>query len=422
MKQSVAILDFGTSKITVLIGSRGINDIVCIDGNGVCEYDGYSLGKWRDEPNLARCIGQALDAAQSKARTEIKKLYVGVPNEFSDSAVCDVTISLGKKRRVTAADIEDLKSKGDPKDRFEGMSAINIQPIFYMLDNEHKLVDPEDMVSTRLAGRISYTFARNDFIDVIRSACGQRGITDVEFVSSSVAEMDYLFDERTRDRGVILVDTGAIGSAFTVGQGDGILSQKFFDWGGLRITASLMTQFDLPFIEAEQLKRKVVLSLEPDYIPPAFPERIKEGDGMDSDDGSDDGQSAEPRVSIVQKKYEIIVESDIKQVDVAAVNSAVKIEIERLAKFVKNALKPFGPSFMKGVPLSITGGGLCTIRGATEYLSELIARPVEAVKPQQATYDLPWLSSPFGLLDFVLKYDVQEVGFFDRIKHLFSRR
>ncbi|MDE7464077.1 MAG: hypothetical protein K2M48_03515, partial [Clostridiales bacterium] len=71
MNKSVAIIDFGTSKIKVLIGSRGINDTVNIDGIGICDYAGFVGGEWLDAEGLGEAVAQAVATAESSARLKI---------------------------------------------------------------------------------------------------------------------------------------------------------------------------------------------------------------------------------------------------------------------------------------------------------------------------------------------------------------
>ncbi len=399
MKQSVAILDFGTSKITVLIGSRGINNSICIDGIGVCEYAGYSRGMWLDAERLASCIGHAVAGAEDRARQKIEKLYVGVPNEFSKCKVNDVCISLNKKRRITEQDVDALRESGNRFCDEEGWTVINIQPVFYTLDNEHKLVEPVGMTSTKLGGSISYMSVRNDFAETVNSAAALVDITETEFVSSSLAELLLLFDDCRRDRCVMLADVGAIGTSLAIGRGDGVCVQNYFAWGGARISAALADKFGISLKQAEQLKRKLILSLEPDYFPP---------------------EKEEP--AVMQTEYEIEVNSEIKKFDVAEVNLAVRLEIERFARYIDKALKCCEYEFPEYTTLSVTGGGLGTIRGAAEYLAECLNREVEIVKPSQPMLDRPHLSSALGVLNMVLMYNPQNGGLFDRFRRWFAKR
>lgn len=401
MKQSVAILDFGTSKITVLIGSRGINESINIDGVGVREYAGYSRGQWRDAERLSYSIGQAVSAAQSRARQKIDKLYVGVPNEFSKCTVGDVCISLNKKRRVTEKDIETLRETGNKYSSDPMWTVINMQPVYYTLDNDRKLIEPVGMTSTKLGGCISYIFARNDFIAAVNDAVGAADIAETEFLSSSLAEMLLLFDDHKRDRCVMFADVGALGSAFTIGRGDGICVQNYFAWGGERITAALAEKFNISDKLAEQLKRKIILSLEPEYVPP---------------------ENEQNKNRIMQTEYEIEVENEIKRFSVADANLVVRLEIERFARYIELALKQCDYDYPQYTPLSITGGGLATIRGAAEYLSELLKRDVETIKPSQPMLDSAQLSSALGVMNMVLMSDPEGGGLLYRFKRLFSKR
>ncbi len=400
LKQSVAILDFGTSKITVLIGSRGINDSICIDGIGVCEYAGFSRGMWLDEERLSSCIGQAISAAEDRARQKIDKLYVGVPNEFSKCNVNDLCISLSKKRKVNEQDILTLRDVGNKFDDDPNWTLINIQPVYYTLDNERKLIEPVGMTSTKLGGSISYISVRNDFAETVRAAVVAADVDEIEYVSTSLAEMLYLFDDHKRDRCVMLADVGALGTAFTIGRGDGVCVQNYFAWGGARITAALADKFSVPLSQAEKLKRKVILSLEPDYVPPA---------------------DEVPPV-IIQTEYEIEVNNEIKRFGVTETNTVVRLEIERFARYIEKALKYCDYDYPEYTPLSITGGGLGTIRGAAEYLAECLNRETESVKPLQPMLERPQLSAALGVLNMVLLSGPCGPGFFGRVKRMFSKR
>ena len=399
MKQSVAILDLGTSKITVLIGSRGINDTINLDGVGVCEYDGYACGQWLDGERLSHCIGQAIAGAEARARQKIDKLYVGVPNEFSQCHVVDVSISLNKKRRVTEKDVQTLLDTGNTFDD-PNRTVINMQPIYYTLDNSHKLIEPVGMTSTKLSGSISYMLARNDFIEDITAAAGLAEIEEVEFLSASLAELILLFDDFRRDKCVMLADVGALGTALTIGRGDGICVQKYFAWGGRRITDALADKFGISYKQAEQLKRKVILSLEPDFVPP----------------------SDEDEPPVVQKEYELEVAGEIKRFNVAETNLAVRLEIEQLARYIQKALKQCNYDYPEYIPLSVTGGGIIPMRGAIEYLSECLMHETEAVKPLQPMLDSAPLSSALGILNMVLLSNPMDGGMINRFKRWFSKR
>ncbi len=400
MKQNIAILDFGTSKITVLIGSRGINNSICVEGIGVCEYTGFSGGKWLDAEHLSAAVVQAVSSAESSARVHADKLYVGVPNDFSMCKVNDVSISLNKKRKVTEQDVAALCDSGNKYNDDPDWTVINIQAIYYTLDDDRKLVEPVGLTSTKLGGSISYMLARKDFTELVDAAVNSAGVFETEYVSSSLAEMLFLFDDYKRDNCVMLADVGALGTALTIGRGDGLCRQYYFSWGGARITSALSEALEITPREAERLKRKVILSLEPEYVPPEGGEPI-----------------------VMQTEYEVELDNDIRTYDVAEVNVIVRLEIERFARYIEKALKSCDYDYPEFTPLSITGGGLNYIRGAAEYLSECLNREVNAVQPSLPMLDRPQLSSALGLLDMVLTSELPSGGgLIERFRRWLSKR
>lgn len=398
LKQNVAVMDLGTSKITVLIGSRGINNSICIEGIGVCDYDGYSGGEWLGIEYLGSAIAQAIDSARNSARVDIDKLYVGVPCEFSMCEVKDVAISLNKKRCVTSEDVEALFARGDEYADDPDWAVINIYPIYYTLDDNRKLIVPEGMVSTRLGGSISYMLGQRDFIDIIDIAAKGAGIPETEFVSVPLAETLFLFDDSKRDGCVMLADIGALGTALSIGRGDGICRQYYFPWGGECITSALAESLEISPEEAEKLKRKVILSLDPNYT------------------------LASSETGIMLTEYTVESGGEKHSYRVSEVNSVVANEINRFARYIQKVLAVCDYKYPEYIPLSITGGGLNYIRGAAEYLADCLECDVERVQPNLPMLDLPHLSAPFGLMDMVLASEDGGASMFGKLKRWFTAR
>ncbi len=425
MKNSVAIIDFGTSRITVLIGSRGINDTVNIDGIGICGYAGFVGGEWRDVEDLSAAVAQAVATAESSARLKINKLYVGVPGDFLHCEVGDVSMSLGKKRRVTDSDVSDLHARGNLYFDDAENTVINIQPIYYTLDDDRKLIAPVGLPSTRLGGSISYILASNDFIRLIDAAVARIGIPETEYVAAPLAETIFLFDDFKRDNCVMLADVGALGTTVSIGRGDGLCRVYYFPWGGECITAALADGLGISRDEAERLKQRVNLSLDPAYDPEKRkiaddePVYTPNGSSVDDEEG---GGDIDDHAGIMQTEYVVETRTERITYPVAMTNSIVASELERFARYIEKTLAVCDYDYPEFLPLSITGGGIINIRGATEKLSEILQREVCEVMPSQPLLNRPQMSSALGLIDMVLRSEQPYEGIIGRIKRWFSRR
>lgn len=364
--KEAAILDIGSKKISVLIGESGINNILKIKGKGEAEYAGFSDGEFLQPEKLQSVFRQAILQAQENVKYSIKKLYIGVPGEFSTVLVKDARLAFKAKRKVTEIDVQELYNSGELY-QSEHYSLINRSPIFFILDDSRMVMEPVGMPSQTLSGNLSFVFAEIRFLNTIKDVLAGLGIEDFEFLSAPLAESLLLFEDR--DKKSVLVDIGYLTTTVSMCQGDGLLFLKSFSAGGAYIASDLMECLQIPFDAAERLKEKLTLNLA-----------AKDEKWIVSSNSG--------------KTYEVQSETAI---EVAAAR------IEQLAKMVKQCIKESTQSYPEYLPLHLTGGGISYIRGAKDILAMILDRNVEIISPQLIKSAGPQLSSSYGVLSLALK-------------------
>ena len=171
-----------------------------------------------------------------------------------------------------------------------------------------------------------------------------------------------------RDRIAVIADVGYITTTFSIIQGDGILFQKSFNFGGGYISAGLVESFSIDFEVAERLKRKVNLSC------------ICSGNTFDVIDGENG------------EYYPI---NDVKD--------SVKASLDMLCENLSIAFEESGYVIPDYVPLYITGGGITYLRGAKEHVSNRLGMSVEVLAPKVPLMDKPCESTVLSLLDLALE-------------------
>ena len=163
-KKQVAVLDVGSSKITVLLGERGVNKTFVIKGKKTFNYEGFADGNFFDENELKRVLISSIEYLKSVKHQNVELLYVGVPGEFTRVAVKDAQISFKRKKKIDEEDIERLF---DSAFVVSGSSAlINRSAIRYELDDLRRLANPVGCVSEILKGRLTFIVCQNYFIEV----------------------------------------------------------------------------------------------------------------------------------------------------------------------------------------------------------------------------------------------------------------
>ena len=367
------VLDFGSSKVTVMIGERGVNGTFNIRGNGEAEYAGFYEGEFVEPENLQQAIANAITRAETNSGISIKKLYVGVPSEFSYCEQASASVNYGKRVKIKKSNIYDFFELASKNLNFDNGVIINRSPINFILDDNKRSINPENEYSTKLSGNVSFVIAEKSFISLVDQILQTLNIEQVNYISSVLSESIYLLEPEIRDTGAILIDCGYISSFITTVKGDGLTSLSAFSVGGGHITADLCEVLKISFNQAENLKRKIVLSL----------------DATDSD------------------YYEINLNNNTQPVSAKLANEIVMARLDMIASIINKCLNNLKLDSGVYMPIFITGGGICYLKGAKDYLSKAIAKNIEIVAPNVPQLNRPHYSSVLGLLNIALTQNEQ---------------
>ncbi|MBQ9485928.1 MAG: pilus assembly protein PilM [Clostridia bacterium] len=361
-KKQVAVIDVGSSAITVLIGERGVNKTFLIKARKDYAYDGFAEGEFFDAAGVKKILFSAAAFIADAAKKGEVRVFIGVPGEFTQVTVKNSQISFSGKKRITESDVDTLFDSAFVPASAK-YSLINRSAIVYELDDYRRVANPIGVSSEILKGKLSFIVCSNYFIETVKNTVKASGFSDVECVSTALAEVMYLLEPETRDRIAMFLDIGYISATFSLVQGDGILYQRSFSYGGGFITAALTQKFGMDFDVAEELKRKVNLS------------------------------------AINGDSYNVISCSDGKYYNTEEARKTVKESLDGLCEEIENCREGSGYNIPEYVPLLITGGGISWLRGAKEHVANRIGATVEIVAPKVPLMDKPTESSALSLLD-----------------------
>lgn len=373
MANKVAILDFGTRNISVYVGERGLNNTIRVIGMGVSRYSGFYSGKILQPDALVQVISKAVSTAEEFCMEKLTDLLVGVPTAFSKCECANATISFSRRHKITEKDVQALFDVPEFENS-QDYELINATPVYFMLDNDHKLMDPQGQYSMSLNALTSYVFAKKSFTDYVRSVLESIGIKNVDFASIPLCETLELFSPEKRDNYVLLVDVGFATTSVSLACGDGILFMDSFSMGGANLTSAITKALAIDDSVAERIKRQINLSLAP-----------KEGDA-----------------------YEVMLGTVPYRADAKSMNAICESEIKKIAKNIDKALSKCKFSFPDYIPISITGGGIANIRGAKDVIRDVLGRNVEIVTPQMPLAEKVNLSTAWGLLNYAIGRDESE--------------
>lgn len=383
----ISVMDIGSKQISVFIGTKGVNDIFVVKAKSEIEYEGYQDGEWLDIKNLGSILFKAIKEAQEAAGIIIKKLYLGVPGEFTSVVTKEIITRYPKPHTITPYDLDKLYEEGNIYNKNPNYIAINSAPIFYTLDNQTRLVDPSGMKVKELKGLISFVLCSRLFYKPISEILLKIGIREIEFISSSWAEGMYLFDDDTRDKSVLLADIGYISSTLSYLRGDGILYQRSFSLGAGHIDADLMRVLEIPYDQALALRMKVNLSL----------------------------QASE------YDSYDIFAHGKRDRVAITYVQSIVSARILDIAEIIRDCIEDCEYDCPKYIPIYLTGCGITSINGSKDIIMTTTCRGVELIAPNVPDHSKPDYSSVFGVMYIASRLENKSRGLKKILTRLFRK-
>lgn len=333
-------------------------------------------------------MGVAISNAEEDANTEIHKLYIGVPAEFCYCVCKNVSQTYDKSKVISAKDVDELFAQGNNFGDIQSHIVINKSPIYYNIDGDTQVLSPIGKFAQKLSASISFVMAENNFIQLINGFLYDLDITSCEYLSSTLAQSLFLLDEETRDGYAILVDCGYITTSACLVKGEGMLTLSSFSQGGGHITGDLSTCLKIPFSDAETLKRKIVLNIDP-----------KENDS-----------------------YEMVINSQPVPISSKIANAIVESRVEVIAKGVLKCMSIWQYEYPDYIPIYLTGGGLSYLKGAKDLIAKMTGRNVEILSSPTTQYNKPHLTSAISLLNLAIVQEElkQPKGFWSKVKKIFS--
>ena len=391
MKKATAVLDFGTSKVLVLLAEESAYQKVTITSAGMAQYDGFMNGEWNAPGDVTDAIASAVEAAENKIGTHIREVYVGVPGEFVRVYVIESSVALqGADPKVTSADVDKLQRQAtEMLDRPTGV-IIHRSPAWFKVDGGQKTLEPVDQKGSTLEGMIGFVLADQFFVNDVTERLRELNIEVKGFFSTSVGEAMQMIPFDERDHTAILVDVGYLSTEVMAVEGDALIWQKVLPVGGAHITLDLAYGLERPFDMCERIKRSYTFNA---------PKNTQ------IDVLGENGQN--------------------ETFDGEQISMIIDARVDELLEMIDEAIQKSGIRLGNWSNVYFTGGGLMPMAGARVYASSKLSRNVrEAVTKTVKLKPAQIYASGSGLLELVyntIEMEEQDESLFDRIKRLFRK-
>ena len=371
MSKTATILEIGSSKLKALVTSEGVNDTFVVKCNNEVEYEGYFQGQFVDEKNFKDSLKRLFEEIDYKKRRYNKKVYVGLPAEFTAVTTAQISVTYKKPRKITQEDIDNLFNQASEKVDLGDKDIITVSPISFTIDDDGiALNDVVGKKASILTADLSIVMTEKQLIERFNEIFFDLDFERIEYISEILAEAQYVISKEEREDLCLLIDCGHLSTSVSFVEGDGIFETKTFSIGGGHITGDISEVFELGYKDAEKFKNQIVLSLK---------------GGMND-------------------KYEFVTRrGDTKKIGVNEANNAVAYRIEEIGKIVEQSINEIPTDIAPYMPIYMVGSGISSIKGGKNLLAKYLGKNIiEGFVPLPGK-DKSEHTAIFSLANFALK-------------------
>lgn len=378
--RTVASIDIGTSKISVIIGeisSEGV-DII---GAGSHMSMGIKKGQIINMDSTVDSIKAALEEAEAMTGIDINSAIVGISGGHISGVKNNGVVAVkGKeiKKNDIASAIDAAKAVVIPIDR----EVLHILPQEFLVDDHGGIKDPLGMSGVRLEARAYIITSAIASVQNIVKCINKNGIKVQELVLKPLAAAEAVLTDDEKELGSVLIDIGGGTTDIGIFVKGTLRHCACIPIGGDHITSDIAIGIRSPISEAETIKKKY-------------------GNAVSSQVAED---AVIETTSIGNKKKQTISQYTVAQI--------VEARIEETFSLIKKEIVDAGYADFLPAGVVLTGG-TALLSGIVPSAQKILKLPVRTGNPINIEgineVKNPVFSAGIGMLQFAAKGNLYQM-------------
>jgi cell division protein FtsA len=247
-------LDFGTTKICVVVASKNDDGSLDIIGLGKAPSEGIRRGVVVNIDSTVASIKDAVAEAERMSGVQIKRATAGIAGGHIKSFNQRGTIAVKGGREITSKDVERVIETAAATNLTVGNEILAILPQQFILDGQSEIKDPVGMSGVRLEADVHIITGAVSSAQNIVKSCEKAGILVDDIVLEQLASSESVLSDDEKEIGVCIIDGGGGTSDLAVYKQGAVFHTAALLIGGRNFTKDLAIGLNTPESEAEKLK------------------------------------------------------------------------------------------------------------------------------------------------------------------------
>ncbi len=254
-RSTVAAIDIGSTKVSVIVGDVGDHGETRILGVGVAPAAGLSRGVIDNIQSARDAISVAVEKAEQACGMRILSAVVGISGGHIASQNNRGIVAIPDRSRPISADdrsrvLEIAGQIAIPTNR----QVIHIVPRGYWVEGTDQVSDPVGMFGGRLDAEVHIVTGAVSAIQNLTKCVEGAGVQVDDIVLESIASATSVLEEQEKQQGVALVDIGGSTTSIAVYDEGSVAHTACLPIAGSHLTHDLARVLRCPWESAEEVK------------------------------------------------------------------------------------------------------------------------------------------------------------------------
>jgi cell division protein FtsA len=254
-RSTVAAIDIGSTKVSVLVGDIGDRGETRILGVGVAPASGLTRGVIDNIQSARDAVGIAVEKAEQACGMRILSATIGISGTHLNSQNNRGIVAIPDRSRPISADdrarvLESASQISIPTNR----QLVHVLPRGYWVEGAEPVSDPVGMYGGRLDAETHIVTGAVSAIQNLTKCVEGAGVQVDEIVLGSIAAATSVLTDQERLQGVALVDIGGSTTSLAVYDEGTVAHTACLQIAGSHLTHDLARVLRCPWENAETLK------------------------------------------------------------------------------------------------------------------------------------------------------------------------
>ena len=254
MRNLIAAIDLGTSKVVCLVGEKtaaGIKIIACSE----TPSRGVSRGEVVNIQSVLDSMKPVIQNVENTIGEKINEVFVGIAGQnIRCTQGTDKTIRVNPDELITASEIDSITAKMYGSHCNEGEEVIHAVPQSYNIDDFMGITDPIGMIGKQIASSFKLFIGKKTSSQLRSNVISRTNLKLKELVLEPMASAKAVLEDDEKEIGVALLDIGGGTSDLIIIQDNIVRHTAVIPFGGNCITEDLKQGCGVSSKIAELLK------------------------------------------------------------------------------------------------------------------------------------------------------------------------